>query len=152
GAVYCDNADCDGYSIRNGPDSSARQTSTGRIDPPSVTTMGWQGFSGQSGFLEFGKQVFAANVNGGIRGEVIYASTRPFDDPALLLHTSWTPNVPNVTVNLYQKTVAADGSIALKRVDTTMTSSWDDWAQGFRTDGKPNMNCPGQENGDSDPF
>jgi hypothetical protein len=32
----------------------------------------------------------------------------------------------------------------LTLVDTTKTSSFDDWAQGFRTDGVPNMNCPGQ--------
>ena len=33
----------------------------------------------------------------------------------------------------------------LTLVDTTQTSSWDDYAQGFRADGvTPNMNCPGQ--------
>ena len=33
----------------------------------------------------------------------------------------------------------------LKLVDTTKTSSFDDYAQGFRPDGvTPNMNCPGQ--------
>jgi len=152
GAVYCGNADCIGYSIQNGPKSSSGSPSTGRIDPPSVTTMGWQGFSGQSSFIEFGKQAFAANENGGIRGEVIYASTRPFDDPALLIHTSWTPNIPNVTVNLYQEGTAADGTTSLTLVDTTTTSSWDNWAQGFRSNGRPNMNCPGQEDGTKDPF
>ena len=30
-------------------------------------------------------------------------------------------------------------------MDTTTTTSWDDWAQGFRSDGMPNMNCPGQD-------
>ncbi|PFH08600.1 hypothetical protein BCF11_0965 [Collimonas sp. PA-H2] len=150
GAVYCDNADCTGFSIQNGPGSSAANPSTGRIDPPWVTTVGWQGFSGQSSFIEFGKTPFAATENGGIKGEVIYASTRPFDDPALLIHTSWTPNVPNVTINLYQKGTAADGSSSLTLVDTTQTSSWDDWAQGFRSDGVPNMNCPGQET--TDPY
>ena len=150
GAVYCDNADCTGYSILNGPGSSASNPSTGRIDPPSVTTLGWQGFSGQSSFIEFGKAPFATNENGGIKGEVIYASTRPFDDPALLIHTSWTPNVPNVTVNLYQEGTAPDGTSSLTLVDTTTTSSWDVWAQGFRSDGAPNMNCPGQET--TDPY
>src|SRR5205807_3447663 len=78
-------------------------------------------------------------------GEVIYASTRPFDDPALLIHTSWTPDVPGVTINLYREGTAADGiTQTLRLVDTTKTSSWDDWAQGFRSDGNPNMNCPGQ--------
>src|SRR5262249_17892367 len=74
------------------------------------------------------------------------ASTRPFDDPQLLLHTSWTPDVPGVTINLYQVgTSAADGSQTLTMVDTTKTSSWDDWAQGFYAGtNTPYMNCPGQ--------
>jgi hypothetical protein len=142
GAVYCNDADCN--------DRSGTNPSTGRVDPPWVTTMGWQGFSGQSSFIEFGKAPYGETENGGIHGEVIYASTRPFDDPALLIHTSWTPDVPNVTVNLYQEGTAADGTQSLTLVDTTKTSSWDDWAQGFRSDGVPNMNCPGQET--NDPF
>ncbi|NPT60323.1 hypothetical protein GNZ13_38650 [Paraburkholderia sp. 5N] len=142
GAVYCNDADC--------KERSGTNPSTGRVDPPWVTTMGWQGFSGQSSFIEFGKAQFGEKENGGIRGEVIYASTRPFDDPSLLVHTKWTPDVPNVTVNLYQEGTAADGTTSLTLVDTTKTASWDDWAQGFRSDGIPNMNCPGQET--TDPF
>ena len=54
---------------------------------------------------------------------MIYASTRPFDDPALLIHTSWTPDVPGVTINLYQEGTAADGvTQTLKLVDTTKTT------------------------------
>ena len=163
GSVYCDNADCNGFSIANGPASSATSNlSTGRIDPPWVQSYGWQGFLGQAGFLEFGKKPFAEGENGGIRGHVVYASTRPFDDPALLLQLSWEPLVPNVTMNLYQEGTAPDGSKSLKLVDTTQTSSWDDWAQGFRkdadgnlllsSDGKPipNISCPGQST--TDPF
>ena len=30
--------------------------------------------------------------------------------PTLLLHTSWTPDVPGVTINLYQEGTAADGT------------------------------------------
>ena len=152
GAVYCSNADCSGFSIATGPvvgGSSGSTGSTGRIDPPWVLSEGWQGFSGQNSFLEFGKKPFAAGENGGIRGEVNYASTRPFDDPQLLLHVSWTPDVPNVTVNLYQEGFASDGvTPTLKLVDTTKTSSFDDWAQGFRSDSFPNMNCPGQSTSD----
>ncbi|PYY10931.1 MAG: hypothetical protein DMG69_05250 [Acidobacteria bacterium] len=144
GAVYCNNADCTGQSIASGPNSTSAPNSAGRIDPPWVVSEGWQGFSGQNSFIEFGKKPFVPGETGGIRGEVIYASTRPFDDPALLLHTSWTPDVPGVTINLYQVGTAPDGSQSLKLVDTTKTSSWDDWAQGFRSDGVPNMNCPGQ--------
>jgi hypothetical protein len=142
GSRYCANADC--------PAGDSAGGSTGRVDPPYVTSYGWQGFAGQNQFVEFGKQPFAAGENGGIRGHVIYASTRPFDDPALLLQLSWEPGVPKVQINLYQKGTAPDGSSSLKLVDTTFTTSWDDWAQGFRSDGIPNMNCPGQ--GTNDPF
>ena len=41
------------------------------------------------------------------RGHVVYASTRPFDDPQLLLQLSWEPLVPDVTINLYQEGTAA---------------------------------------------
>ncbi len=144
GAVYCTNADCTGQSIQQGPNTQSTPNSTGRIDPPWVLSEGWQGFSGQNSFIEFGKTPFAAGENGGIRGHVVYASTRPFDDPQLLLQLSWEPLVPNVTINLYQESTAPDGSQKLTLVDTTKTSSFDDWAQGFRADGVPNMNCPGQ--------
>jgi hypothetical protein len=151
GAVYCDNADCSGFSISNPPADGGPGGSTGRIDPPSVNSYGWQSFMGQNQYLEFGKKPFAPGENGGIRGHVVYASTRPFDDPALLLQLTWEPQVPHVKINLYQEGVAADGvTPTLTLVDTTETSSWDDWAQGFRSDGVPNMNCPGQST--TDPF
>jgi hypothetical protein len=164
GAVYCATADCIGKSITgvggsntSDPPSSCTTSTTGvlncsttlssgRIDPPWVGVEGWQGFSGQNSFLEFGKEPYAPGENGGIKGHVVYASTRPFDDPMMLVQTQWTPLVPNVTINLYQEGFAPDGvTPTLKLVDTTKTSSWDDWAQGFRADGvTPNMSCPGQ--------
>ncbi|HTY63536.1 MAG TPA: hypothetical protein VMG30_14915 [Acidobacteriota bacterium] len=151
GAVYCDHADCPGFSIASRPANGGPGGSTGRIDPPWVDSYGWQSFMGQDQYLEFGKKPFAAGENGGIRGHVVYASTRPFDDPALLLQLSWEPQVPHVTINLYKEGFAADGvTPTLTMVDTTQTSSWDDWAQGFRSDGVPNMNCPGQD--PNDPF
>jgi hypothetical protein len=143
GAYYCATADCLSAPAPLAPGGPGG--STGRVDPPYwFGTEGWQGFSGQNSFVEFGKKPYAAGETGGIFGEVIYASTRPFDDPTLLIHTSWTPDVPGVTVNLYQEGTAPDGTTSLKLVDTTKTSSWDDWAQGVRSDGMPNMNCPGQ--------
>jgi hypothetical protein len=149
GAVYCDNADCNGFSIATRPAGGGPGGSTGRIDPPWATSYGWQSFMGQNQLLEFGKKPFADGENGGIQGHVVYASTRPFDDPALLLQLTWEPQVPHVTINLYQEGFAADGvTPTLTKVDTTTTSSWDDWAQGFRSDGIPNMNCPGQTTGD----
>ena len=146
GSVYCsEGADCDSSSIANGPKpSSPSNHSTGRIDPAWVNSYGWQGFAGQNSFLEFGKKPFAEGENGGIHGHVIYASTRPFDDPQLLLQLSWEPMIPHVKINLYKEDVAADGRQTLSLVDKTETSSFDDWAQGFRPDGIPFMNCPGQ--------
>ena len=155
GAVYCTNADCTGSSIQSGTYYSGLSgnsgptggLSTGRIDPPQVwgSTQAWQGLLGQNSFIEFGMTPFKEGENGGIKGHVIYASTRPFDDPALLLQLSWEPGVPRVKINLYQQGTAPDGTKSLKLVDSTTTSSWDDWAQGFRADGVPNMNCPGQD-------
>ncbi len=141
GSVYCTNADCSGFSIANALTStgtlafpSSATSSTGRIDPPSVTSYGWQGYSGQNSFLEFGKKPYAAGENGGIHGHVVYASTRPFDDPRLLLQTSWEPLVPHVRINLYQEGLAADGvTKTLTLVDHTETTSFDDWAQGVRS-------------------
>ena len=151
GSYYCATGDCGDAPVplpaaaTSGPGGS-----TGRVDPPTANSYGWQGFAGQNSFLEFGKKPFAPGETGGIHGHVVYYSTRPFDDPALDLQLSWTPLVPHVTVNLYQEGTAADGRPSLQLVDTTQTSSWDDWAQGFRSDGVPNMNCPGQTT--TDPF
>jgi len=94
--------------------------------------------------------------NGGIHGLVVYASTRPFDDASQMIQQPWEPNIPRVTVNLYKEGFAADGvTPTLTLVDTTQSTSWDDWAQGFypsSTAGttatsvglKPYMSCPGQ--------
>jgi hypothetical protein len=151
GAVYCaEGADCAaskaGFKAGTPKQSALDNHSSGRIDPPTwFGSYAWQGFSGQNSFLEFGKKPYATGENGGIHGHVVYASTRPFDDPQLLLQLSWEPLVPGVTVNLYQEGVATDGiTPTLTLVDTTKTSSFDDWAQGFRSNGIPNMNCPGQ--------
>ena len=138
GARYCASADC--------PAGDSGGGSTGRVDPPWVgATQGWQGLLGQNSFIEWGMKPFDPGENGGIKGHVIYASTRPFDDPTLLLQLSWEPGVARVQVNLYKEGTGQDGTTTLALVDTTKTSSWDDWAQGFRSDGVPNMNCPGQD-------
>jgi Abnormal spindle-like microcephaly-assoc'd, ASPM-SPD-2-Hydin/Bacterial cadherin-like domain/Multicopper oxidase len=137
GSRYCAAADCPAGDNAGG--------STGRVDPPGVVSEGWQGLLGQNSFVEFAMKPFMEGENGGIRGHVIYASTRPFDDPALSLQLSWEPGVPRVTINLYQEQIDDNGTKTLKLVDTTKSSSWDDWAQGFRPDGVPNMNCPGQD-------
>ena len=169
GAIYCAGADCSNKSILSETTSLAStlsdppsvctttatsppitscstQLSSGRIDPPWVNVEGFQGFPGQNNFLEFGKEPYVAGENGGIKGHVVYASTRPFDDPQMLVQTQWEALIPHVQINLYQEGFASDGvTPTLTLVDHTTTTSFDDFAQGFRTDGvTPNMNCPGQ--------
>ncbi len=167
GSIYCAGADCTGKdmsglvgsktsdppsvcttSTGNPPVTTcSTKLSSGRIDNPWTGAVeGWQGFPGQNNFLEFGKAPYYDGENGGIKGHVVYASTRPFDDPQLLVQTQWEPLVPHVGINLYQEGFAADGiTPTLTLVDHTTTSSFDDYAQGFRADGvTPNMNCPGQ--------
>ncbi len=152
GSVPCPNTaadpDCSKESIVNGlkPFTGTVPNSTERIDPPYwFGSYGWQGYIGQGNYVEFGKKPFASGETGPIHGHVIYASTRPFDDPQLLLQLSWEPMIPHVPVNLYRVDVASDGvTPTLTLVDHTETTSFDDWAQGVRSDGKPNLNCPGQ--------
>ncbi len=147
GAVYCANAKCPG-GIGAGSSSTP---STGRIDPGSITVEGWQGGVSEFDIIDWGKTPYIVGENGGIRGHVVYTSTRPFDDPRMNFQNLWDPLVPNVTINLYQEGTAPDGTTSLTLIDTTQTSSWDAWAQGFRADGvTPNMSCTGQD--PADPF
>ena len=96
-------------------------------------TEGWQGLLGPEQFHGIRQEaVRSPGENGGINGHVIYASTRPFDDPPLSLQPQWEPGVPHVTINLYQEGLSLTASTSLTLVDTTKTSSFDDWAQGFR--------------------
>jgi hypothetical protein len=151
GSVYCGVGDCTDSNLSNYPTGGGPGGSSGRIDQGSTTVEGIQVFPGLNLLLDWGKQPYVPGETGGIRGHVSYSSTRPFDDPAMLFQNLWEPLVPNVTVNLYQEITEADGTMGLKLVDTTTTSSWDAWAQGFRADGvTPNMNCPGQPT--SDPY
>jgi hypothetical protein len=180
GAVYCKTAECsaaEAASFEAGTAIKSSSTaSTGRIDPPWVWAEGWSGMTSQGNWIDFGKAPYAscppacATVtstppgtttptttqvaeNGGIYGQVQYASTRPFDSAQQMIQQPWEPYVPHVTVNLYEEGFAADGvTPTLTMVDTTTSSSWDDWAQGFYpnyTDPAagtplPYMNCPGQ--------
>lgn len=151
GGRYCNDADCK-TTTNDG-------LSSGTVFPPQPwgNTQGWQGLLGQNSFMEFGVKPFVAHENGGIHGNVIYASTRPFDDPSLSLQLQWEPGVPRVKINLYQKSVDDSGNEKLTLVDSTLSTSFDDWAQGFRRDANgelivradgtyiPNMNCPGQD-------
>jgi hypothetical protein len=130
----------------DGVTSTCTGLSSGRIDPSSVEVEGWQGGVSEFNIVDWGKTPYIPGETGGIRGHVVNATTRPFNDPQELFQNLWEPLVPNVTINLYVEGTAPDGTTSLMLVDSTTTSSFDAWAQGFRADGvTPNMSCPGQD-------
>ena len=164
GSYYCSNGDCSekknvagfpGGGTTGGFPAAATGPggSTGRIDPGTVVMEGLQSFLSQTQILEWGKLPYSPGENGGIRGDVVYASTRPFDDPTINVQNIWEPLVPGVVINLYSESPAPDGTTLLTLVDSTTTSSWDKYAQGHTGAGAaavPNLNCPGQPT--TDPF
>jgi hypothetical protein len=153
GAYYCGKADCSDipFTSVSGHPVGGPGGSTGRVDPGNVITEGLQGFLSQTEILEWGKTPYQVGETGGIRGHVVYSSTRPFDDVSQQFQNLWEPLIPNVTVNLYREGTGPDGTTSLQLIDSTTTSSWDAWAQGVQSDGvTPNMSCPGQD--PLDPF
>ena len=119
---------------------------TNVVQQPGSYSYGNQGFISQRNLINWGRAPYAAGENGGIQGTVVYSSTRPFDDQRYNIQTIWEPLVPRVTVNLYQQTTLSDGTTTLTLVDTTQTSSWDDWANTvYGADGKPYILEPGPD-------
>jgi hypothetical protein len=147
GAYYCTSGNCaERQGIAGPAPAGGTGGSTGRIDPGTVEVEGWQGGVSEFDLLDWGKIPYAPGENGGIRGHVVNATTRPFDDPRMLFQNLWEPLVPNVTIKLYSEGTAPDGTTSLTLVDTTQTTSWDAWVQGVNaTTGLPNMSCPGQD-------
>ena len=101
--------------------------SSERLELPGALSYGVQSFISQRNRVDWGRTPYVPNENGGIYGNVVYSSTRPFDDQRLNVQTIWEPLVPRVTVNLYEQKTLPDGSVTLHLVDSTKTSSWDDW-------------------------
>jgi hypothetical protein len=171
GAVYCGRGDpqcattnfsnttgagiagSTGGPVPSGPCTATNTSgciSTGRIDPGTVVAEGWQGGVSEFNLVDWGKLPYLPGETGGIVGHVVNATTRPFNDPTMVFQNLWEPLVPRVQINLYAESAGPDGTPTLTLVDTTTTSSWDDWSQGFRADGTPNMSCPGEDA--NDPF
>jgi hypothetical protein len=98
-----------------------------RTETPGSLTYGMQGFISQRTRIEWVKTPYVQGENGGIQGLVVMSSTRPFDDQRLDVQTIWEPAVPRAKVNLYQRVHNQDGTTSLVAVDSTRTSSWDDW-------------------------
>ena len=116
-----------------------------RVEQPGAYSYGLQSFVSQRNTINWGRAPYAAKENGGIQGTVVYSSTRPFDDQRYNVQNIWAPLVPRVTVNLYRKEKLADGTEVLKLMDTTQTSSWDDYVNAVDANGiQKNMQCPGQ--------
>ena len=99
-----------------------------RTEVPGALTYGLQGFISQRSRIEWGRTPYATGENGGITGTVVLASTRPFDDQRFNVQNIWEPLIPRLTINLYQQQTLADGTRTLALVDTTTTSSFDDFA------------------------
>ena len=117
-----------------------------RTEIPGAYSYGTQGFISQRNTINWGRTPYDQGENGGIQGLVVYSSTRPVDDQRFNVQTIWEPLLPRVTVNLYRKQKLADGSDTLVLVDTTQTSSWDDFTSAIdpATGKQINMQCPGQ--------
>ena len=111
--------------------------SSDRVELPGALSYGVQSFISQRNRVDWGRTPYVRGENGGIVGTVVYSSTRPFDNQRFNVQTIWEPLVPRVTVNLYQKQTLADGTETLLLVDTTKTSSWDDYVNlVYGADGK----------------
>lgn len=86
-----------------------------RTDQGPVLTLGYQGFLGQTNWIEWGKVNYPPAENGGIAGIIQYATTRAEDDPRYAAAEPWEPGIPRVQVNLYEANL--DGTV--KDIDGT---------------------------------
>ena len=98
-----------------------------RTETPGAKSYGIQGFVSQRNQINWIRTPYAAHENGGIKGIVVLASTRPYDDQRMDVQNIWEPLVPRVKVNLYSRTANGDGTFSLTFVDTTTTTSFDDF-------------------------
>ena len=108
-----------------------------RSETGPVLVQGMQTFLGSTNLIDWGKQPYAGNDNGGISGIVYYASTRAENDPRFTAGENNEPGIPGVTVRLYRADptdrrkildVAAPFGVidANDAVAEVQTDSWDD--------------------------
>ena len=126
-STYANGSPSDRVDLGTGQDPRPTALGDGSIAQPAALSYGVQGFISQRSRVEWGRAPYVPGENGGIIGTVVYASTRPFDDQRFNVQNIWAPLVPRVKVNLYQKLTLADGTQTLKLVDSTTTSSFDDY-------------------------
>jgi large repetitive protein len=113
-----------------------------RTETGVVLLEGFQGFTGNTSIIEWGKKTYAAGENGGIAGIVHYATTRAEDDPRYAAAENWEPGIPRVQVNLYRD---CDGDGKIDSADCTQLSSTGYVAKLADVDNYPFGNFPGPE-------
>ncbi len=106
-----------------------------RTETGPVLLQGMQSFLGTTNLIDWGKQPYRGNDNGGISGIVYYASTRAEADPRFATGENNEPGIPGVTVRLYRADpndrrrildVNGDGFITpADAVAEVQTDSWD---------------------------
>jgi hypothetical protein len=104
------------------PDGKPYRTEKG----PVITEALWLG-ADMTSRIDWGKSDFAPGENGGIKGQVNYATTRTEEDPQFAAIDGWEPGIPRVQVNLY-KDLTGTGQLVPGQlpVKTTFSNSWDD--------------------------
>ena len=81
-----------------------------RVDTASPQTQDMMLFQDMTNVVNWGKQPYGANENGGISGFISYATSRTQEDPERSFWQSWEPGVPRVPVSLYYAVQACSGS------------------------------------------
>ncbi len=89
-----------------------------RTDTGVVLLKAYQGFINQRSVMQWGKQPYGPNENGGISGIVFYSTTRAENDPRYGVGEPWEPGIPRVTVQLFSRTGTLPAEV--------QTDSWDD--------------------------
>lgn len=88
----------------------------------------------ETNVIDFYKQDYRPGENGGVYGNVYYATTRAQLRPFLAAQEDWEPGIPNVEVKLYRIPDSVDittesdfvqYAVADNLVATTLTDSWD---------------------------
>ena len=72
-----------------------------RTETGPVLTQAMHLLLNQTNLIDWGKQIYKLNENGGISGVVFYDTTRAEDNPEDSVGEPWQPGIPNVQVNLY---------------------------------------------------
>ena len=72
-----------------------------RTETGEVLTTAMHLFLNQTNVIDWGKQTYTGDENGGITGVVMYAVTRAENDPRYAAGEPWEPGIPRVQMNLY---------------------------------------------------